>query len=109
MGYSLGLAASVLYLGALGDRYGRKMMLIVGTALAIPFSLLAAWAPNEAVLFVARVGGGLAAVASPRLKRLSTTSVASERKMPAIQVAPAATRKIALDARRGYRLRHPSR
>ena len=25
--YSLGLAASVLYLGALGDRYGRKMML----------------------------------------------------------------------------------
>jgi MFS family permease len=61
VGYSLGLAASVLYLGALGDRYGRKMMLILGTALAIPFSLLAAFAPNENVLFVARVGGGLAA------------------------------------------------
>ena len=28
VGYSLGLAASVLYLGALGDRYGRKMMLV---------------------------------------------------------------------------------
>ena len=27
VGYSLGLAASVLYLGALGDRYGRKRML----------------------------------------------------------------------------------
>ena len=27
VGYSLGLAASVLYLGALGDRYGRKLML----------------------------------------------------------------------------------
>ena len=27
VGYSLGLAASVLWLGALGDRYGRKMML----------------------------------------------------------------------------------
>ena len=26
VGYSLGLAASVLYLGALGDRYGRKRM-----------------------------------------------------------------------------------
>jgi MFS transporter, DHA2 family, multidrug resistance protein len=26
VGYSLGLAASVLYLGALGDRYGRKLM-----------------------------------------------------------------------------------
>ncbi|MET0561569.1 MAG: MFS transporter [Gaiellaceae bacterium] len=61
VGYSLGLAASVLYLGALGDRYGRKMMLILGTALAIPMSLLAAWAPSDEVLFVARVGGGLAA------------------------------------------------
>jgi MFS transporter, DHA2 family, multidrug resistance protein len=47
VGYSLGLAASVLYFGAIGDRRGRKMMLIIGTALAIPFSLLASWAPNE--------------------------------------------------------------
>src|ERR1044071_2258597 len=61
VGYSLGLAASVLYLGALGDRYGRKTMLLLGTALAIPFSLLAAFAPNETVLFIARLGGGLAA------------------------------------------------
>ena len=59
VGYSLGLAASVLYLGALGDRYGRKMMLVLGTALAIPMSLLAAYAPSDEVLFVARVGGGL--------------------------------------------------
>src|SRR3954470_8474080 len=29
VGYSLGLAASVLYLGALGDRYGRKLMLLL--------------------------------------------------------------------------------
>jgi MFS transporter, DHA2 family, multidrug resistance protein len=61
VGYSLGLAASVLYFGAIGDRYGRKMMLLLGTALAVPFSLLAAWAPTDSVLFVARVGGGLAA------------------------------------------------
>ena len=39
VGYSLGLAASVLYLGALGDRYGRKLMLLLGTALAIPACL----------------------------------------------------------------------
>ena len=32
VGYSLGLAASVLYLGALGDRYGRKLMLLLGIA-----------------------------------------------------------------------------
>ena len=59
VGYSLGLAASVLYLGALGDRYGRKLMLILGTALSIPACLLAACAPTDDVLFVARVLGGL--------------------------------------------------
>ena len=45
VGYSLGLAASVLYLGALGDRYGRKLMLLLGMALSVPACLLAAWAP----------------------------------------------------------------
>jgi MFS transporter, DHA2 family, multidrug resistance protein len=61
VGYSLGLACSVLWLGALGDRYGRKLMLILGTALAIPMSLLAAYAPSDIVLFAARLGGGIAA------------------------------------------------
>jgi MFS family permease len=61
VGYSLGLATSVLYLGALGDRYGRKMMLVLGTGLAVPFSLLAAFAPSVDVLFLARLGGGIAA------------------------------------------------
>jgi EmrB/QacA subfamily drug resistance transporter len=61
VGYSLGLAASVLYLGALGDRYGRKQMLVGGTALAIPASLLAALSPTVDVLFIARLLGGLAA------------------------------------------------
>jgi MFS family permease len=31
-----------LYLGALGDRYGRKLMLVLGTALSIPAAILAA-------------------------------------------------------------------
>ena len=61
VGYSLGLAASVLYFGAVGDRYGRKLLLVVGTALAIPVSLLAAYAWSDDVLFVARVLGGLCA------------------------------------------------
>ena len=61
VGYSLGLAASVLYLGALGDRYGRKLMLILGMGLSIPACLLAAYAPSDAVLFAARVLGGISA------------------------------------------------
>src|SRR3954452_900982 len=54
VGYSLGLAASVLYLGALGDRYGRKAMLLLGVSLSVPACLLAAYAPNTTVLFLAR-------------------------------------------------------
>ena len=61
VGYSLGLAASVLYLGALGDRYGRKLMLLLGMALSVPACLLAAFAPSDEVLFGARVLGGLSA------------------------------------------------
>lgn len=61
VGYSLGLAASVLYLGAIGDRYGRKRMLAGGMALSIPACILAATAPSIEVLFAARVLGGLAA------------------------------------------------
>jgi EmrB/QacA subfamily drug resistance transporter len=61
VGYSLGLAASVLYLGAVGDRYGRKRMLVLGMALSIPASLLAGFAPSATVLFIARVFGGVAA------------------------------------------------
>jgi MFS family permease len=87
VGYSLGLAASVLYLGALGDRYGRKTMLIAGTALAIPASLLAAYSPSDTVLFIARLMGGLAAgMAYPTTLALIT----------ALWSGPARTRSIAL-------------
>jgi EmrB/QacA subfamily drug resistance transporter len=61
VGYSLGLAASVLYLGALGDRYGRRRMLLLGLFLSIPTALVAAFAPNDAVLIAARIIGGVAA------------------------------------------------
>jgi MFS transporter, DHA2 family, multidrug resistance protein len=61
VGYSLGLAASVLWFGALGDRYGRKLMIVLGMGLSIPASLLAGFAPSDEVLFLARVAGGLSA------------------------------------------------
>jgi MFS family permease len=87
VGYSLGLACSVLWLGAIGDRYGRKLLLIVGTTLAIPISCLAAWAPSDTVLFAARVGGGLAAgMAYPTTLALIT----------ALWAGPGRTKAIAL-------------
>jgi DHA2 family multidrug resistance protein-like MFS transporter len=61
VGYSLGLAASVLWFGALGDRYGRKLMIVGGMLLTIPACLIAGLAWSAPVLFVARVLGGLSA------------------------------------------------
>jgi EmrB/QacA subfamily drug resistance transporter len=87
VGFSLGLAASVLYLGALGDRHGRKMMLLLGVALSVPACLLAAYAPSIEVLFAARLVGGLAAgMAFPTTLALIT----------ALWSGPARTRSIAL-------------
>ena len=87
VGYSLGLAASVLYLGALGDRHGRKMMLLLGVSLSIPACLLAAYAPDDGVLAAARVLGGLSAgMAYPTTLALIT----------ALWAGPARTRSIAL-------------
>ncbi|HZM75794.1 MAG TPA: MFS transporter [Candidatus Limnocylindrales bacterium] len=59
--YSLGLACSVIYLGALGDRYGRKMMLVGGVVLSVPACLLAAYSPSDTVLIIARIIGGVSA------------------------------------------------
>ena len=87
VGYSLGLAASVLWLGALGDRYGRKLMLILGVLLSIPACLTAAFAPSIEVLIVARVVGGLSA------GRAYPTTLAL---IAALWSGPARTRSIAL-------------
>jgi MFS family permease len=87
VGFSLGLAGTVLYLGAVGDRYGRKLMLVLGMAATVPTALLAAWAPTIGVLIVARVLGGVAAgMAFPTTLALIT----------ALWDGPARTRSIAL-------------
>ena len=59
--YSLGLACSVLWFGALGDRYGRKRIAILGVILAIPAALICAFAPVIQVLIFGRLFGGFAA------------------------------------------------
>jgi MFS family permease len=84
---SIGLAASVLYLGAVGDRYGRKLLLVLGTVLSVPACLLAAFASSVEVLVLARLVGGLAAgTAFPTTLALIT----------ALWSGPARTRSIAL-------------
>src|SRR5215469_17850233 len=59
--YSLGLAVSVLWFGAVGDRYGRKQMMLLGVLISLPAVLVMAWAPSIEVLIGARFVGGLAA------------------------------------------------
>lgn len=61
IGCTLGLAMSVLYLGALGDRYGRKLMLLLGMALTLPASAISAWAPDGIILIGGRIFTGVAA------------------------------------------------
>jgi len=87
VGYSLGLACSVLYLGAVGDRHGRKLMLILGVTLSVPACLLAAYAPTDTVLIAARILGGVSAgMAYPTTLALIT----------ALWSGPGRTRAIAL-------------
>lgn len=60
VGTGLGLAMSVLYLGALADRYGRKQLLLLGLALVIVSAVVSALAPTIEVVAVARVFTGVA-------------------------------------------------
>jgi EmrB/QacA subfamily drug resistance transporter len=92
VGYSLGLAASVLWLGALGDRHGRKLLLLTGVTLAIPAALIAGFAPSVEILIAGRIFGGLAAgMAFPTCLSL----------IAALWSGPARTKSIALWAATG--------
>ena len=63
MGYLLTLASLILLGGALGDRYGRRRVFMIGTVWFAAASLLCGIAPNVGVLVAARmlqgVGGAL--------------------------------------------------
>ncbi|GAA1611481.1 MFS transporter [Catellatospora bangladeshensis] len=85
VGYSLGLAASVLYLGAVGDRHGRKLLLITGVGLSVPACLLAAFSVSDVMLVLSRVLGGLAAgMAYPTTLALITALWSGARRTRAI-------------------------
>lgn len=61
--YLLGFGGAQLIYGPLADRFGRKPVLMVGLALYVLFSVLAAFSPTFELLIAARVGTGIGAAA----------------------------------------------
>ena len=59
--FALALASTVLYFGAIGDRYGRKLLFVLGAVLTVPTSMLAAWSTSPEMLIAARFLCGLSA------------------------------------------------
>lgn len=59
--FALGLAATVLYLGSIGDRYGRKLLFVLGATLTVPTSMMAAWSTDPSMLALARLLCGFSA------------------------------------------------
>lgn len=58
--YQVAIASTVIYLGAVGDRYGRRRLLALGAALSIPFSILSALAGSPLTLILAQCAVGVA-------------------------------------------------
>ncbi|MDZ8172602.1 MFS transporter [Microbacterium xanthum] len=61
VGCALGLAMSVMYLGAVADRHGRKQLLVLGLGLTMLASVFAAFSVSIEMLIAARVFTGIAA------------------------------------------------
>jgi EmrB/QacA subfamily drug resistance transporter len=78
-GYTLALAALILLGGALGDRYGRRRVFLIGVAWFAIASALCALAPVAGVLIVARVLQGIGgALLTPGSLALIQASFAPE-------------------------------
>ena len=80
-GYTVALAALVLPLGALGDRLGRRNVLLAGTLLFGLAALLAAFAASTAFLIACRVmmGVGAAMIMPGTLSTITAVFPAAER------------------------------
>jgi EmrB/QacA subfamily drug resistance transporter len=80
-GYLLSLASLILLGGALGDRYGRRRVFVIGVAVFTISSLLCAIAPNSGMLIAARVleGVGAALLTPGSLAMIEATFQPSDR------------------------------
>ncbi|WP_030377335.1 MULTISPECIES: MFS transporter [unclassified Streptomyces] len=85
--YTLALAALLLPLGAIGDRFGRKPLLITGLILFGTASVVAGLAPSAAVMIGARVAAGVsAAMIMPITLSVITSNFPEEERGKAIGV-----------------------
>jgi EmrB/QacA subfamily drug resistance transporter len=85
--YTLALAALLLPLGAIGDRLGRKPMLITGLIVFGAASVVAGLAPSAAVMIGARVAAGIgAAMIMPITLAVITSTFPEEERGKAIGV-----------------------
>ena len=84
-GYTLALAALLMPFGAIGDRWGRKPLLVAGLALFAGANLMGALADTSNVLLISRiVAGAAAAMIMPVTLSVITSSFPAEEKPRAI-------------------------
>ncbi|WP_327350697.1 MFS transporter [Streptomyces sp. NBC_01304] len=85
--YTLALAALLLPLGAIGDRLGRKPMLVAGLGIFGVANVVAGLAPTAEVMIAARVAGGIgAAMIMPITLAVITSTFPEEQRGKAIGV-----------------------
>ncbi|MFJ9624013.1 MFS transporter [Streptomyces sp. NPDC101181] len=85
--YTLALAALLLPLGAIGDRLGRRPMLVAGLTVFAAASVAAALAPTAGVMIGARVAAGIsAAMIMPVTLAVITSTFPEEQRSKAIGV-----------------------
>ena len=79
--YGIAFAAGIITAAALGDRYGRRRIFIIGLALFTVASAACALAPNASVLIAARTVQGLGgAIVLPLSLTILTTAFPAERR-----------------------------
>src|SRR5690242_21686621 len=89
--YLLPLSALLLLGGALGDHFGRKRLLLIGTAVFAITSLVCALAPSLPVLLAARAAQGVgAALLLPNSLALLNAAFSGEKRGRAVGIWAAA-------------------
>ena len=84
-GYTFALAALLLPIGAIGDRWGRKPVLLTGLAVFAGANLAASLATTSTMLLVARVVAGIgAAMIMPVTLSVITSSFPAEQRARAV-------------------------